>query len=101
MKKVTLRLSLELRKQKGADKEEYTCEVEVPAERATVEDFRPFILEKTSQGFGGIQVSRTYISVDSYDPATETVHMSHSLPRSKSYDFTYNLECNYGWRRAA
>lgn len=97
-KTVTLRLVLELRSRPNYSEEVYTCQTQVPAERTDVEDFRPFILEKRIDTGFSIQFKRTRLSVDSYDPATETVHMSHSVTRSESYDFTYDLQYNYGWR---
>ncbi|SDY99225.1 hypothetical protein [Hymenobacter psychrophilus] len=97
-KQVTLRLTLELRSRPDYHEEVYTCQATVPANRTDVEDFRPFILEKTVDTGFGIQVKRAHLRVDSYDPATETVQMSHSLTRSESYDFTYDLQYNYGWR---
>jgi hypothetical protein len=95
---VTILLRLECRGRKDVTNEYYETTVEKEAE-ATLEDFKPFVLEKSgSSGFGDF-VTRTRLTVEQYDPQDRRLLLSHSLPRSKASDFAFDLEYGHGFKR--
>lgn len=89
---------IECRGQRSTSTEYYECAVAAPAD-ATLESLSPYALEKTASGPFGITVKRTRFTVEQYDPTERTLLVSHSLPRSKSADLTFEMEYGYGFKR--
>jgi RNase P/RNase MRP subunit POP5 len=99
MTPITLLLDLEVRSRKDVRHEYYTCEMAGP-EDATLESLSPFILEKTSESFGYVQVKRIYLKLVHYDSEARRLYMTHSEVASKASAFTLDLEWHYGWKRS-
>ena len=95
---VTILLRLECRGRRQTTIEYYEARIEQAA-GATLEDFKPFILEKSSSNGFGHFVTRTRLDVEQYDPQERRLLISHSLPASKASDFAFELECGHGFKR--
>lgn len=95
---VTVLLRLECRGRRGSHDEWYQVEVSKSLD-ATIEDFKPYVLEKTSEGFGGVMVKRTYLQVEQWDEVERHLLVSHSLPASKACDFSFDLCYGYGFKQ--
>jgi hypothetical protein len=89
---------IECRGQRSTSIEYYECTIEAPAD-ATKESLSPYGLEKTAATPFGITVKRTYFTVEQYDPIDRVLLVSYSLPRSKSYAFTFEMEYGHGFKR--
>ena len=89
---------IECRGRRSTSDEYYECTIDAPAD-ATLESLSPYGLEKTVQGPFGITVKRTRFTVEQYDPVERVLLVSHSLPRSKSCDLTFEMEYGYGFKR--
>lgn len=89
---------IEGRGQRNTRIEYYECTIDAPID-ATLESLSPYGLEKTSSGPFGITVKRTYFTVEQFDPTERVLLVSHSLPRSKSGDLTFEMEYGHGFKR--
>ena len=100
MEKAPLKIiaRIECRGQRNTNTEYYESTVEAPND-ATLESLSPYGLEKTVSGPFGITVKRTYFTVEQYDPTERILLVSHSLPRSKSHDLTFEMQYNYDFKR--
>lgn len=89
---------IDCRGQRNTSHEYYECTIEAAVD-ATLDSLSPYGLEKTVSGPFGLTVKRTYFKVEQYDPAERVLLVSHSLPSSKSYDLTFEMEYGHGFKR--
>lgn len=89
---------IDCRGQRSISTEYYECTVDASVD-ATLEGLSPYALEKRVSGPSGITVRRTYFTVEQYDAAKRVLLVSHSLPRSKSADLTFEMEYGHGFKR--
>jgi hypothetical protein len=95
---VTVLLRLECRGRRGSHDEWYQVQVQKALD-ATIEDFKPYVLEKTSEQFGSVMVKRTHLFVEQWDPVERHLLVSYSLPASKASDFGFELWYGYGFKQ--
>lgn len=95
---VTVTLRLECRGRRATRTEWYRTEL-LKAVDATLESFKPMVLEKSGEAFGSSFVKRTSLTVEQYDSQERQLLVSHSLPASQASAFTLDLECGFGWKR--